>query len=171
MECCFLQRDLAEIFIETLRSIIIDRPTVHPFILGDACPRTLRVSCPGHPTHRFLTEIDLDFPLVSGKGTQYDRNNNIERIWIDDAADKMILDESKIDWWAIWQLVIRLKRNLKQYSINSTQSIVHEKIFNLIVKKANLTGASFTEFNGAVSIDVRKNFNHHTHLHFNLKGD
>lgn len=153
----------------TIESIIIDRPSTHPIIVGDATPLKLRESCPGHPTHKNHVEIDFDYPLISGKGTQYWREN-LERFWISRNSENMILDEDKIDWWVVWQFTIRLKRNLPDSKI-MTQFIIHEKIFDLIVKKAGLKlySKEYTEFNSIISQDIGRNYNHDTHMHFNLR--
>jgi hypothetical protein len=166
MYCCFLQANFIEVITETIKSIIIDRPSTKPFIVGDATPLKLRESCPGHPTHRDHKEIDFDYPLYSGKGTQFDKKN-LERIWTTDG--KWNLESELIDWWAIWQFVIRLNRNLGS---NRRQFIIHEKIFDLIIEKSGIKQYSddYRELYGSLSLDTDRNYNHHIHMHFNLRG-
>lgn len=69
--CSFLKEDIAEKLQYVIRSIIIDRPSTKPFKIGDASSRYRDMLCEGHPTHKKQTEVDIDYPLISGKSTQY----------------------------------------------------------------------------------------------------
>ena len=166
-ECSFLYGDLAEVLVYTMQSLYIDNPSKPPLVMGDASSRQLRVSCPGHPTHKNLTEVDFDYPTYSGKGTQYDRGN-IEYIW--GVGGDFILQEDLIDWWMMWQFLVILDKNLKECLDGipkMKQFIIHEKIFELIDK--NIPYKDGRHLYSIVSLDTERNYNHHTHMHLNLR--
>jgi hypothetical protein len=170
-ECSFLKADLAEKLDLVIRSIIIDRPSTKPIRIGDASSRRINSPCDGHPTHRQLTEVDLDYPTYSGKGTQYGKwtDKSHERIWLEDnSKGEMVLDESKIDWWATWQILVRLS-DLCGTDRQVIQFIVHEKIFDLVIK--HVTAVERLFLLKILNIDVNTNYNHHTHMHLKLDGD
>jgi len=168
VECSFLKAYLAERLEYVMRSIIIDRPSTKPFKIGDASSRYIGYACPGHPTHKALTEVDFDYPTYSGKGTQYGKyiEGSHEGIWLNESP--MLLDESKINWWATWQLIDRLYRYHKGER-HYIQFIIHEKVYDLISK--NLTWEQQRDFYPMVLQDTEKRYNHHTHIHFKLDGE
>ena len=166
-ECSFLKAYLVEKLEYVMMSIIIDRPSIKPFRMGDASSRYINVPCPGHPTHNKLVEIDFDYPTISGKGTQYGQytDGSHESIWIDNDPKNMILDESKVDWWATWQIIIRLQA-LYNGKRQHVQYIIHEKIYDLILK--NISRDEGQYFYTVVNIDQMRNYNHDTHMHLKL---
>ena len=168
-ECSFLKAYLAERLEHVVRSIIVDRPATKPFKIGDASSRYINTACPGHPTHNKLTEVDVDYPTYSGKGTQYGpyTDGSHEGIWLDNDPNNMILDESKVNWWAIWQLIIRLHA-LYNGERQHVQYIIHEKIYDLIIK--NISREEGQYFYTIVNTDQKRDYNHDTHIHLKLDG-
>jgi len=159
-ECSFLRKNITEKLKNVLISIKVDKPESVIWV-GDACPRI--GSCSGHPgsSHGHLTAFDIDYPLYSGNGTQYANRENKEKIWI---KTGLILDESKIDWWVTWQLLIRLKA----CALNeTTHFILHKEIFKLIIK--NITKKERDYLYTITSLDEGTRYNHHTHIHIRMK--
>lgn len=159
----WLSEDILGVLDSVCASVIQDVPGTKKFLFGNAC--ALNGICPGNPSHKDLRCIDPDYPTYSGIGTQY---GGWERIWLDNNSDNMILDESKINWKAIWQFLIRLKAYCIPGRVDC-QFIIHEKIMDLIQK--NISYQDFITLNGIVSTDTGKTFNHHNHMHLciNLK--
>jgi len=159
--CSYLKSNIIAALDSVIASVIKDVPGTKPFVMGNACPIT--GACPDNGSHCTQSEVDFDYPTYSGVGTQY---GGWERIWLDNDPEKMHLDESKVNWKAIWQFIIRLKR-LCTVPQHETQIIIHEKIFALIVK--NITHNDMTLLNGIVTQDMGLHLNHHTHMHLKIR--
>jgi len=158
-DCPFLLNFLIGPFENVIKSLMKDNPLMKPLILGDACPKY--GECPGHPTHNKLTEVDIDYPLYSGGATQY--GSPVEQMWLSTDPANMILDEDKVNWWVIWQLLTRLK---VAFHSHQTQFIVHEKVFDFIGK--HITQTQLNELRVISTFDEGVHWNHHTHMHINL---
>jgi hypothetical protein len=129
--------------------------------MGNACP--ISGKCPGNESHCTQSEVDFDYQTYSGIGTQY---GGWESIWLDNNPEVMRLDESKLNWKALWFFITRLKR-LCTDSQQETQIIVHERIFDLIGK--NISQNDKQILNGIVTQDSGVNANHHTHMHLKIR--
>ena len=160
--CRYLQKDSLQILNNVLLSLKIDKPKLKIWV-GDAGPLT--GICPEHVgSHDRCTAVDLDYFTYSGKGTQYAPVTDRERIWISSNSKNMILDNSKIDWWSIWQFLIRMKSYLMD---TNTQFIIHEKIFDLICKNISYKEKLFLDL--IINKDTEKSYHHHTHMHLRMK--
>ncbi len=159
IQCLHLHQKYIDVLEKVSLSISRDNPLSKQLIMGDACP--VSGNCPGHPTHGNLTEIDIDYPTYSGKGTQYGAPT--EDIWINTDPLNMILDESKVDWWTTWQLIIRVKSELPDIQ---TQIILHKKVFDLIGK--NISVDELNELRVMTNQDEGIQFNHPWHMHFRM---
>jgi len=159
--CSYLKSNIIAALDSVIASVIKDVPGTKPFLMGNA--GALTGACPENDSHCTQSEVDFDYPTYSGIGTQY---GGWERIWLDNSPDTMTLDESKVNWKAIWQFIVRLKR-LCTVPQHETQIIIHEKIFALIVK--NITHNDMTLLNGIVTQDMGLHLNHHTHMHLKIR--
>jgi hypothetical protein len=84
----------------------------------------------------------------------------------------MVLDESKINWKALWQFIIRLSKHCKinangMFDQQESQIIIHEKMFKLIEK--HIVFNDMVYLNGIVSQDSSTGLNHHTHMHLKIR--
>ncbi len=78
------------------------------------------------------------------------------------SPDTMTLDETKVNWKALWFFILRMKR-LCTLPQHETQFIIHERIYALIVK--NIPQNDMWILNGIVTQSVGLRLNHHTHMH------
>jgi len=175
--CCFLKRELVQIFNDVVASLRNDYPNKPLLIIGDASTNKNDVyaRCPGHPTHNHLSEVDIDYPLYSGNSTQYGPDPKPNEMWESRSPGNMILKEQNIDWEMIYQLLIRLKHRIDKfhqttYDTNNgvqTQFIIHEKVYDLIRKNLE-TQIERNEFHVITNRDYDRKFNHDTHIHLRL---
>lgn len=176
--CCFLRRELVAAFNKIIMGLRRDYPDAPMIIVGDASSQFTgdKHRCPGHLTHHNLTEVDIDYPLYSGKGTQY--GDDIEDIWENRDPENMILYEDKVNWSMTYELLTRLKIELDLKHIDlyaaqgiitkdvKTQFIIHEKIFNLIGK--HISANELNDLRGMLNIDPGIGLNLDRHMHLRL---
>lgn len=158
--CSYIKSNILSALNSVCESVIRDVPGTKPFLFGNACPIT--GACPENSSHCTHSEIDIDYPTYSGKGTQY---GGMERIWLNNDPNNMLLDESKVNWKALYQFIIRLK-HLCTVPQHETQIIVHEKIIAVISSKLSYNDS--VVLNGIVTQDIGVHLNHHTHMHLKL---
>jgi hypothetical protein len=165
--CCFLKRDILTVLETVFTDVMKTVPGTKRFILGNASP--LYGVCPENDSHKELRCLDIDYPTYSGNGTQY---GGREEIWSDGDQYSMVLDESKINWKALWQLIVRLSKHCKvnangMFDQQESQIIVHTKMFQLIEK--HIVFNDMVYLNGVVSQDSSTGLNHHTHIHLKIR--
>ena len=98
-------------------------------------------------------------------GTQYDKGN-LTRIYTTDGNWKLL--EDAIDWWALWQFLLRLHQKRKS---KGSQYIIYKDLFDLVIKKAGIKPHSkdYIEFYMLLSVDETRKYLHQTHGHLNMR--
>jgi hypothetical protein len=156
--CQYAKKDIVYGVLSVAKSIFLDFPdrADRRLWIGDACPSM--GNCPGHPlnSHSRKNQLDINYYTFGINSTQYRKNEPVTSIW--HSFNPMTLDIKMFDWERNFQF---MKRLLEIFP--ASRFITQEDILKHMRSKTNI------DFLGNISVDTGTMYNHHTHMHIEIR--